>query len=74
MSSRHSSGQSEEHHRMYHSRLLLSGTKFNEDFSWLKVLSGVVKATQLLWLSCIYGCLFGLFYRVVWTAWQWCRI
>jgi len=74
MSSRHSSGQSEEHHRKYHSRLLLSGTKFNEDFSWVKLLSGMVKATQLLRLSCVYVCLFGLFYRAVSTAWQWCRI
>ena len=39
MFSRHSSGESEEHHRKYHSRLLLSGKKFNEDFPWVKVLS-----------------------------------
>jgi hypothetical protein len=45
MSSRHSSGQSEQHHRKYYSRLLLSGRKFNEEFSWVKLLRGLVKAT-----------------------------
>jgi len=45
MSFRHSSGQSEEHHRKYHSRLLLSGRKFNEEFSWVKLLRGMVKST-----------------------------